>query len=130
MSAQSTYALKTIIQHFQKLCEQRKSKGGWRDFSPAGKNEAIIAKSPLPVPFPLWVLRSRYETHHIILLQFQQNQAELCGHVGRPWKPNTCGLVNRKRWVPPCAHLAWSGAQAPPKSMRLWQDPQQSGSAS
>lgn len=32
------------------------------------KNEAIIAKSPLPLPFPLWVLSSQYETHHIILL--------------------------------------------------------------
>lgn len=37
-TAQSTYLLKTIIQQFQMLFEQEKSKGQ-RDFSPAAKNE-------------------------------------------------------------------------------------------
>lgn len=95
------------------LLVQGKSKGGWRGFSPAGKNENVIAKMQYPLPSLLQVLSSQHEMSCFILLGWGQNRTQQCSHVGQPWKAKTCGLVKGKLGVPPCTHLVQSGAQAP-----------------
>lgn len=107
-AAQSTYPLKTTIQQFQMLFEQEKSKEGQRDFSPAAKNETLIARTLYPLLSLLWVLSYQHETHHIIMNKIRQSSvATWASHRN----PMFVRLEKGKHWVSPRSNLALSGAQ-------------------